>query len=84
MILNIYEKGGSQNGYPPFLIRKTLSKKLYITKMIPPHTMTATCWVLGSAMRGTFSASEIVAKDKRPSRERVSICCEFGMFQTYT
>ena len=63
----IYEKGGSQNGYPPFLILKTLSRKLYIRKMTAPQTRTATCWDLGSAMRGTLSAREMVAKDKSPS-----------------
>lgn len=35
--------------------------------MTAPHTRTATCCVLGSAIRGTLSANEIVAKDKRPS-----------------
>jgi hypothetical protein len=65
----IYEKGGSQKGYPPFLILKTLSKKLYMTNITPPQMRTATCCVLGSAIRGTLRASEMVAKDRRPSIE---------------
>lgn len=38
-----------------------------MAKIMPPHTSTATCCVLASAMRGTFKASEMVAKDNRPS-----------------
>lgn len=49
------------------MILNTLSKKLYMTKMTPPQIITAICCVLGSAIRGTFSANEMVAKDRRPS-----------------
>ena len=63
----IYEKGGSQNGYPPFFILNTLNRKLYIRKMTPPQMRTATCCVLGSDMRGTLSAREIVANERSPS-----------------
>jgi len=67
-LLAIYEKGGSQKGYPPFLILNTLRRKLYMTKIMPPQTRTATCCLLGSAMRGTFKANEIIAKESSPSK----------------
>ena len=53
--------------YPPFFIRKTLSKKLYMQRSTPLHRKTANCWALVSAMRGTFSAREMVAKERTPS-----------------
>lgn len=59
--------GGSANGYPPFLMRKTLSKKLYITKSTPAQAKTATCWALGSAIRGTLTAKDIAVKERTPS-----------------
>lgn len=38
-----------------------------MANIMPPQTITATCCVLPSAMRGTLRAREIVAKDRRPS-----------------
>lgn len=35
--------------------------------MIPPQIITAICWVFGSAILGTLSARDIVAKERRPS-----------------
>lgn len=35
-----------------------------------PQTKTATDWVLGSAMRGTLTASEMVANARTPSINR--------------
>lgn len=61
------QNGGNQKGYPPFLTLNTLSKKLYMPKITPPQTNTAICCERGSAIRGTLSASEIVAKAKIPS-----------------
>jgi len=66
VFLIIYENGGSQNGYPPFLMRNTLRRKLYIKKMTVDQRNTAICWVLGSDMRGTFKAREMVANERIP------------------
>jgi hypothetical protein len=44
-----------------------LRRKLYIKKRTADQARTATDCVLGSAMRGTLSAREIVAKDRIPS-----------------
>lgn len=37
-------------------------------KITAPHMNTAICCILGSVMRGTFSASAIVANERVPSR----------------
>lgn len=49
------------------LMRKVLSRKLYMTKITAPQMRTAACCVLGSAIRGTFKAREMVANDRIPS-----------------
>ena len=49
------------------MILKTLRRKLYIRKRMPLQTTTAVCWALGFAMRGTFRAREMAAKDRMPS-----------------
>jgi hypothetical protein len=63
-------------------------------KITPPQIMTASCCVRGSEIRGTFSANEMVAKDKRPSvnyllenvndwePERLTHSCNDLCFQT--
>jgi hypothetical protein len=66
-LITFYIKGGRENGYPPFLTRKTLSKKLYTRNRIPPKAITATCWVLESAIRGTLIARVIAQNDRTPS-----------------
>lgn len=40
---------------------------LYVTKSTPPHAKTATRCVLGLLIRGTLSASAIVANERIPS-----------------
>ncbi len=67
-----YMNGGRPKGYPPFLIRKMLSKRLYVTSMMPPQTKTANCCCFGSTIRGALTASEMAAKDKTPSRMQIS------------
>ncbi len=39
-----------------------------MAKITAPHMNTAICCILGSVMRGTFSASAIVANERVPSR----------------
>lgn len=61
------QKGGSQKGYPPFFILKTLRRKLYMASMTPPQTMIMMLWIFGSAVLGTLRAREMVAKARMPS-----------------
>lgn len=41
-------------------------------KIMPPQTKTAICCARGSAIRGTFSASEMVANARMPSAKMLS------------
>jgi hypothetical protein len=65
-------KGGNEKGYPPFLTRKTLRRKLYMRNITPDQTKTNNCWLLGSAMRGTLTAREMAANDRTPSGTRLA------------
>jgi hypothetical protein len=65
-------KGGSEKGYPPFLMRKTLRRKLYMTKRTPDQIKTINCWVFGSLILGTLTASEIAAKERTPSSQTLA------------
>jgi hypothetical protein len=53
-------------------------------KITPPQIMTASCWVRGSEMRGTFSASEMVANERSPSERFVSQSSYLETGETYT
>ena len=64
-----YMNGGREKGYPPFLMRKMLSRKLYMTNKTPPQAKTATCCERVSEMRGTLTASEIAQNASRPSKK---------------
>lgn len=64
----IHMKGGSEKGYPPFFMRKTLSRKLYMTNRTAHQTTTINFCVLGLAILGTLRAREMVAKERMPSR----------------
>lgn len=48
--------GGSENGYPPFLMRKTLSRKLYMTKSTPAVIRIMVCCCLASLILGALTA----------------------------
>lgn len=60
-------KGGSVKGYPLFLMRKTLSKKLYMRNITADQIKTIIDWLFGSAILGTFTAREMAAKERTPS-----------------
>jgi hypothetical protein len=55
------------------LTLKTLIRKLYMPRITELQIMTATCWVLGSLIRGTFRARAIVEKERRASEYFVSV-----------
>lgn len=65
-------KGGSEKGYPAFFMRKTLSRKLYMRNITAVQTTTINFWLLGSAILGTLTAREMVAKERIPSRRELA------------
>jgi len=48
-------------------MRKTLSRKLYMTNSTPDQIMTINCWLFGSAILGTLTAREMAANERIPS-----------------